>query len=85
MSNGLYPDQNRSSFGTELGPNYLQIIAADKERVGNLGNNDCKSGEIQMKDVKLITRRCKIYEQKENNLTIIYKKKVPSKFRSRYA
>ena len=42
MSNGLYPDQNRSSVGTELGPNYLQIIAADKERVGNLGNNDFK-------------------------------------------
>ena len=54
----MYPDQNRSSVGTELGPNYLQIIAADNERVGNLGNNDS-----QMKDVKLITRRFKIYEQ----------------------
>ena len=32
VSNGLYPDQNICSVGTELGP-------ADKERVGNLGNN----------------------------------------------
>ena len=39
--NGLCPDQNRHSVGTELGPNYLQMLAADKERVGN---NDCKSG-----------------------------------------
>ena len=36
MSNGLYPDQNRRSVGTELGPNYLQMLSADKERVGNL-------------------------------------------------
>ena len=60
MSNGLYPDQNRRSVGTELGPNYLQMSSADKERVGNLGENENKSGKIQMKDVKLIT---KIYEQ----------------------
>ena len=25
MSTGLYPDQNRRSVGTELGPNYLQL------------------------------------------------------------
>ena len=36
MSNVLYPDQNRRSVGTELSPNYLQILSADKERVGNL-------------------------------------------------
>ena len=35
VSNGLYPDQNRRSVGTELGPNYLQMLSADKERVGN--------------------------------------------------
>ena len=56
MSNGLYPDQNRRSVGTELGPNYLQMLSADKDRVGNLGNNEYKSGEIQMKDVKLIVK-----------------------------
>ena len=44
VSNGLYPDQNRRSVGTELGPNYLQMLSADKERVGNLGNNEYKSG-----------------------------------------
>ena len=44
VSNILYPDQNRRSVGTELGPNYLQMISADKERVGNLGNNEYKSG-----------------------------------------
>ena len=44
VSNGLYPDQIRRSVGTELGPNYLQMLSADKERVGNLGNNDYKSG-----------------------------------------
>ena len=38
MSNGLFPDQNRRSVGTEMGPNYLQMLSADKERVGNLGN-----------------------------------------------
>ena len=42
VSTGLYPDQYRRSVGTELGPNYLQMLAADMERVGNLGNNDCK-------------------------------------------
>ena len=64
MSNGLYPDQNRRSVGTELGPNYLEMLAADIERVGNSGNNGCKSGQsIHMKDVKLITGWCKIYEQ----------------------
>ena len=26
MSNGLYPDQNRRSVGTELGPNYFTAI-----------------------------------------------------------
>ena len=42
----LYPDQNRRSVGTELGPNYLQMLSADKERGGggNLGNNEYKSG-----------------------------------------
>ena len=44
MSNGLYSDQNRLSLGTELGPNYFQMLSADKERVGNLGNNEYKSG-----------------------------------------
>ena len=42
--NWLYPDQNRRSVGTELGPNYLQMLSADKKRVGNLGNNKYKSG-----------------------------------------
>ena len=44
MSNGLYPDQNRRSVGTELGPNYLHMLSTDKERVGNLRNNEYKSG-----------------------------------------
>ena len=44
VSNGLYPDQNRRSVGTELSPNYLQMLSADKERVGNLENNEYKSG-----------------------------------------
>ena len=44
VSNGLYPDQNRRSVGTELGLNYLQMLSADKKRVGNLANNDYKSG-----------------------------------------
>ena len=44
VSNGLYPDQNRRSVGAEQGPNYLQMLSADKERVGNLGNNKYKSG-----------------------------------------
>ena len=47
MSNGLYPDQNRHSVGTELGPIYLQIISADKERVENLGNNEYESGKYK--------------------------------------
>ena len=41
---------NRPSFGTEMGPNYFQMLPADKERVGNLENNEYKSGSIQMKD-----------------------------------
>ena len=52
----MYPDQNQHSVGTELGPNYLQMLSVDKERVGDLGNNEYKSGSIQIKDVKLITR-----------------------------
>ena len=44
VSNSLYPDQNRRSVGTELGPIYLQMLSADKERVGNLANNECKRG-----------------------------------------
>ena len=44
VSNGLYPDQNRRYVDTELGPNYLQMLSADKERVGNLGINEYKSG-----------------------------------------
>ena len=28
------------SVGTELGSNYLQMLSADMERVGNLGNNE---------------------------------------------
>ena len=42
VSNGLYADQNIRSVGTELGPNYLQMLSADKERVGNLGKNEYK-------------------------------------------
>ena len=60
MSNGLYPDQNRRSVGTELGPNYLQIVSADKEKVGH---NKKAAKYKKMKDVKLITRWRKIYEQ----------------------
>ena len=30
--NGLYPDQNWHSVGTELGPNYLQMLSSDKVR-----------------------------------------------------
>ena len=56
MSIGLYPDQNRRSVGIEPGPDYLQMLSADRGRVGHLGNNEYKSGEIQIKDVKLITR-----------------------------
>ena len=44
VSNGLYPDQNRRSVGTELGPNYLQMLSADKEKEENLANNEYKSG-----------------------------------------
>ena len=44
MTNCLYPDQNIRSVGTELGPNYLQMLSVDKERMGNLGNNKYKSG-----------------------------------------
>ena len=44
VSNGLSPDQNIRSVGTEMGLNYLQMSSADKERVGNLGNNEHKSG-----------------------------------------
>ena len=39
----MVPDQNRRSVGTELGPNYLQMLSADKERLGNLGNNETKA------------------------------------------
>ena len=31
MSNGLYPDQDRRSVGTDLGPNYLQRLSADNK------------------------------------------------------
>ena len=44
MANGLYTDHNRRSVGTELGPNYLQMLSAKKERVGNLGKTEYKSG-----------------------------------------
>ena len=44
MSNGLYPDQNRRSVGTELSLNYLKMLSVDKKRDGNLWNNDYKSG-----------------------------------------
>ena len=53
MSNGLFPDQNRRSVGTELGPNYLQMISTDKEKVGN---NTKAAKYKKMKDVKLTTR-----------------------------
>ena len=46
MSTGLYPDQNQRSVGTELGPNYLQMLAADMERVGNSENNDCEAAKV---------------------------------------
>ena len=35
----MFPDQNIRSVGTELGPNYLQMLSADKERVGKYTNN----------------------------------------------
>ena len=47
MSNGLYPDQSRHSVGTELGPNYLQMLSADKERVGNFGKNNAKAAKYK--------------------------------------
>ena len=56
MSNCLYQDQNGHSVSTELGPSNSQMLSAVKERVGNLGNKEYKSGYIEMKDVKLITR-----------------------------
>ena len=31
VSNGLYPDQNRRSVGTELGPNNLQMLSAERK------------------------------------------------------
>ena len=49
MSNGLYPDQNIRSVGTELNSNYLQMLSADKERVGNLGNNRYKAAKYKYK------------------------------------
>ena len=45
--NGLYRVQNRRSVCTELGPNYLQMLSADKERVGNFGNNEYKSAKYK--------------------------------------
>ena len=36
MSNGLYPDEYRRSVGTDLGPNYLQMLSADKKKSGEL-------------------------------------------------
>ena len=33
--NGLCPDLNIRSVSSELGPNYLQMLSADKEGVGN--------------------------------------------------
>ena len=47
MSNGLYPDENRRSVGTELGPNYLQMLSADKERVGNLRIMNTKAAKYK--------------------------------------
>ena len=38
----MYPGQNRRSVGTELGPNYLQMLSGEIERVWNLGNNEYK-------------------------------------------
>ena len=32
VSNGLYPDQDRRSVGTDLGTNCLQRLSADKSR-----------------------------------------------------
>ena len=40
VSNCLYPDRNRRSVGTRQGPNYLQILSADTERVDDLGKNE---------------------------------------------
>ena len=64
MSNGLYPDKNRRSVGTELGQNYLQMLAVDKERVGNLEgiilqkrlntNERCKSHHKMMLNIRTI-------------------------------
>ena len=36
---------------------FANVISADKETEGNLGNNEYKSGYIEMKNVKIITRR----------------------------
>ena len=47
MSNGLYPDQNRRSVGTELGPNYLQGLSADKKRVGTWGIMNTKAAKYK--------------------------------------
>ena len=34
VSNNLYPDQNRRSVGTELGPNCLQMLSAERKELG---------------------------------------------------
>ena len=47
MSNGLYPDQNQRSIGTELGPNYLQMLSADIERVETYGIMNTKAAKYK--------------------------------------
>ena len=64
MTNRLCPDQNRRSVRTELGLNYLQILSADKERVGMLGNKLKYKNNIDLK--------------KESKLTIKKKRFLPS-------
>ena len=47
VSNGLYPDQNHRSVGTELGPNYLQLLSADKEQWGTWGIMNTKAAKYK--------------------------------------
>ena len=42
VSNGLYPYQNVRSVGTERGPNYLQMLSAEKEREGIMNTKAAK-------------------------------------------
>ena len=84
MSNGLYPDQNIRSVGTEQGPNYLQMLSAEKESVGKIQKrlNTNERCEAHQKDDVKYTNDINLKKRKQFDN---YTKKVPSKFRSRYA